>query len=259
MHWSLARKRMYEACPRRYKYHYFESLYAFDKDRDFFAKSLYARRHEKNLEEIFISVAQAIIPQIFCEGRRSLKVNDLLDLSCSRELMSFPEADREGLEDELYPRLGRTIESLMKLDEFSWLSPVQERMYCNEFLKFETDGVEVDIFVPLVWRVKGELNVLRVQYNSSRVDEEAGALEALAFNKLFGQVPEEIVFWNLLIQGDVCVIRQTKFDVSVLFDVREMIMQTRSLLNNSENDFPFTKDMALCQGCKYMSLCERYE
>ena len=259
MRWSLARKRMYEACPRRYKYHYLESLYAFDKDRDFFSRRLYDRRHEKSLEEIFISVSQDFLPLVFCDARRSSKVNEVLDLSCSRELMGYPEGDREGLEFLLYPRFGRLIESLLKLDEFSWLVPVKDVLLCNEFLKFETDEVEVDIFVSLAWRIKGELNILRVQHHRLNVDEEAIALEALAFNKQFGQDLEEIVFWNLLIKDESCVILKSKLDLEKLFDVREMIMQTRSLLNNTQNDFPFTENMALCQKCKYLSLCERYE
>ena len=84
MRWSLARKRMHEACPRRYKYHYLESLYAFDEDRDFFSKKLYQRRHEKNCEEIFASCVQKIIPLVFCEGRRSAAVNKVLDSTISR-------------------------------------------------------------------------------------------------------------------------------------------------------------------------------
>ena len=94
---------------------------------------------------------------------------------------------------------------------------------------------------------------------NSNVDEEAIALEALAFNKQFGQDLEEIVFWNLLIKDDSCIMMKSKPDLEELFDVREMIMQTRSLLNNTQNDFPFTENMALCQKCKYLSLCERYE
>ncbi|WP_040914481.1 hypothetical protein [Lentisphaera araneosa] len=257
MRWSLARKRMYEACPRRYKYHYLESLYAFDEDRDFFSKKLYQRRHEKTCEEIFASCVQKIIPLVFCEGRRSSIVNKALDSTISRELMSYPEQDREPIKDRLYPRIGRLLESLLSLDQFKWLSPMEMCLHKNEFLQFDTDGVTVDLFVSLAWRIKGELNILRLQYGG--LDQEAIALEALAFYKLYGSDLAKIQFWNLFIREDNCYMSENKVDLSRLFDVREMILKTRSLLNNDENDFPFTKNMALCESCKYLSLCERYE
>ncbi|WDE98375.1 hypothetical protein PQO03_21415 [Lentisphaera profundi] len=200
-----------------------------------------------------------IIPVAFMEGARTTALNKQLRRECTIQLLAYPEADREKIEDDLYPRFSRVIESLLKCDEFKWLTGPKDIHANNEFVNFETDGVQVDLFVTLAWRIKQKFNILRVQHGEQQADVEAIALEALYFNQAWGQDLDSFEFWNLSIHEEAVVISKEKIDLSVLLDVRDKILETRSLLNNERNDFPFTKDMALCQSCKYMSLCERYE
>ena len=145
----------------------------------------------------------------------------------------------------------------MKLQEFSWISPIRNYTYRNDFVKFDADGAQIDLFLPLVWRQGKYINVLRITQKEC-VQAELD-LNAFYFLKVYGNDFENFVLWNLIINDTSCKILKKTPTYESLIDLRESIMNTTSLLNNWQNDFPFSENMALCQACKYYSLCEKFD
>ena len=111
--------------------------------------------------------------------------------------------------------------------------------------------------VKLVWRDKGEINLLRI--SQKELHQTAVDLDAYYFYKVYGNEFNNFTLWNLIGREGSWVIKKKKAYSESLIELRDLIMKTTSLLNNWQNDFPFSENMALCQACKYFSLCEKFE
>ena len=255
--WSLRRMRVYDQCPTQYKYHYYDSHLAYKDDCSLFHKKLYDRRHEKGLDDLYRDSLYSTLPILFSEGHRSKKVNEEFESKLYRALQSYPELDREALADDFFIKFGKCISAIMNLQEFSWLSPQPHNLYFNEFITFEADDATIDLFLPLAWRSEGKINVLHI--SSKQCDQKQVDLAAYYFFKVYNNDLENFAFWNLSGTHDKWNISRKTAAYESLLNLRELIMKTTSLLNNWQNDFPFSENMALCQACKYFSLCEKFE
>ena len=256
-HWSLKRWRMYKACPRQYKYHYCDSHLAYKEDCKDFHRKLYERRHESSSAEVYRDSLYSALGLLFSEGHRSNQVNESFHNELYRSLQDYPEADRESYVDKFYAQFGEAVSSIMKLQEFSWLTPQKHYLYLNDFVSFTADGGVIDLYLPLTWRDKGEINLLRI--SQSEIRQKVVDLDAYYFYKIYGNEIGRFTLWNLIGKGNSWYIKKKKATSESLVELRDLIMNTTSLLNNWQNDFPFSENMALCQACKYFSLCEKFE
>ena len=257
--WSLARWRQYSLCPRSYRYRYLDSIRKYDADASFFDAALYARRHFHQVPFLFHEALCKALPYYFREGHKSNRVIKVFEKPFYKGLMDYPEVDRAGIEKECLSKFEEFLQSLKSDAHFTEVSAscAETCEHVAEFQKFSIDGADLDLYVDLMWRSSEALNFLVIR-RSQFVKPLDLALLALYAVKQFGVDVGKLGFWSLVCEPKVHLSRE-EINLDSLYELRELIQETAPLLNSSENDFPFTKDMASCDSCNFRSMCERFE
>ena len=256
--WSLARWRLYNLCPRWYKYRYIDSIRKYSADANFLEGALYQRKHFHEPEFIYYEALRKAIPRFISEAVFNFRVRKVFQQSLIHDLMAYPESDRADLEKRFTIKFEGFIEELRQVESIESFSQGCEQGLETqaEFDQFEIDDVKIDLYLDLVWRGDKKLNFLMMRREKFVTPSEL-ALQVLYAVKQFGVDPGRVAVWQLICEPKIHLSR-LEIQMDELYELRERINESSGLLNSCENDFPYTKDMASCELCDFRSICERF-
>ncbi len=248
--WSMRRWRMYNDCPRQYDYHYHQSLYQYHEDDCEFGQRLYESKKRVSEREAHYRASVLALVEMLFQGSKNNVVNEVYHNKF------FEEFGKCSDKAAWVQRFAKSAENLLRHNSFSWLKMSTEShcVHRDEFLNFASDGVNIDIHSDLIRLEKGlyRIYVLRPQQYPSRFEI---AVHVYFLIKVYLVPLEDIEVVVFLYETNGY--KKVQIEAKDIFELRERIMESAPLLNNFQNDFPITKDEALCEHCKFKYICER--